>query len=457
VDGRLSYAGAVAALESALTFGINPSLDGIRALTDALDRPQDAFAVVQVTGTNGKTSVTRMCAALLAAEGLRTAAYTSPHLESYTERMELDGAPCTEADFAEAVSAALDAADATGSGRDAFTEFELLTAAALWLFRERGVDFACLEVGMGGRWDATSVVDPAVAVITGVGLDHTERLGTTIEAIATDKAHIIKAGSSVVLGPGTVPVADVFLRRAGSFGLHPRFVVERGAPSPVADALTAHFRVTARPDRPGGATVMDVNGVHAAYHGLALTAPSYQAPNVAVALAAAECALGRALRADETRSALAALTFPGRFEVVATDPLVVLDGAHNPQAAGVLAEAIAEAWPDPDVRPLCVLGVLADKDALGIVAALAPVVAGFVCTAPESPRALPAEDVAELVGAATGRLCPVLAIADLAAGRRPSEAGRAGLVVTGSLYTVGQARALLRWSGGERVDTPTTC
>jgi dihydrofolate synthase/folylpolyglutamate synthase len=442
VGGRLSYAEAVAALESALTFGINPSLDGIRALADALGRAQDAFAVVQVTGTNGKTSVTRMCAALLAAEGLRTAAYTSPHLESYTERMELGGMPCAEADFAEAVSAALHAADATGSGRGAFTEFELLTAAALWLFREQAVDFACLEVGMGGRWDATSVVDPAVAVITGVGLDHTERLGTTIEAIATDKAHIIKAGSSVVLGPGTVPVADVFLRRAGSFGLHPRFVVEHGAPSPVADALTAHFRVNVRPDRPGGSTVLDVDGVHAAYRGLALAAPSYQAPNVAAALAAAECALGRALRAGEARAALARLTFPGRFEVVATEPPVVLDGAHNPQAAGVLAEAIAEAWPDPDVRPLCVLGVLSDKDALGIARALTSVVAGFVCTEPDSPRALPAARLAEIVEAAGGRPAAVEPVLAQAVARARREAAKAGIVVTGSLYTVGQARAL---------------
>jgi dihydrofolate synthase/folylpolyglutamate synthase len=455
VGGRLSYAEAVAALESALTFGINPSLDGIRALADALGRPQDAFAVVQVTGTNGKTSVTRMCAALLAAEGLSTTAYTSPHLESYTERMELGGAPCTEAEFAEAVSAVLDAADATGSGRVAFTEFELLTAAALWLFRERGVDFACLEVGMGGRWDATSVVDPAVAVITGVGLDHTERLGATIEAIATDKAHIVKAGSSVVLGPGTVPVADVFLRRAGSFGLHPRVVVEHGAPSPVAEALTVRFRIAARPDHPGGSTVLDVDGVHDAYHGLALTAPSYQAPNVAVALAAAECALGRALRADAVRAALEALTLSGRFEVVATDPPVVLDGAHNPQAAGVLAEAIAEAWPDPDVRPLCLLGVLADKDARGIVGALAPVVAGFIATEPDSPRALPAEALAQLVEVVTGRPCPVSPLAQLAPDRPPSQVRLSGLVVTGSLYTVGQARALLRRPGRASADSDT--
>ncbi|HEX9092770.1 MAG TPA: Mur ligase family protein, partial [Coriobacteriia bacterium] len=302
--GRLAYAEAVAELENALKFGINPSLDGIRALAHALGRPQDAFAVVQVAGTNGKSSVTRLIAALLTAEGLSTGAYTSPHLESYTERIELGGTPCSEGDFAEALSAALGAAEEVGVSAGSFTEFELLTAAALWLFRERGVDLACLEVGMGGRWDATSVTDPAVAVVTGVGLDHTERLGSTVDAIAFDKSHVIKPGASVVLGPGTAPVADVFLGRAESFGLHPRFVAADGAATPVPENRTVRFEVTARPDHPGGTLALDVRGMHAEYRGLALVAPSYQAPNVATAVAAAECALGRALDPDAARAAL---------------------------------------------------------------------------------------------------------------------------------------------------------
>ena len=438
---RLSYAEAVAALEDALTFGINPSLRGIRALTDALGRPQDAFAVVQVTGTNGKSSVTRTIATLLAAEGLSTGAYTSPHLESYTERIELGGAPCSESDFASALSAALDAAAAVGSDAAAFTEFELLTAAALWLLRERGVDVACLEVGMGGRWDATSVADPAVAVITGVGLDHTERLGSTIEAIAADKSHIIKAGASVVLGPGTLPVAGVFLARTESLGLHPRFVAPRDGVTPVPESLTVRFDVTARPDRPGGRTTLGVAGVHATYDGLELVAPSYQAANGATALAAAECALGRALRADAARSALAAITFPGRFELVAECPPVVLDGAHNPQAAEVLAGAIAEAWPDPTARPLALIGVLRDKDADGIVRALAPHVSGFMCTAPDSPRALGAEALAMVAEGVCEVPLRVEGDLERALELARAEAGSVGVVVTGSFYTVGQVRA----------------
>jgi len=439
----MDYATAIGTLEAALKFGINPSLDGIRTLTDALGRPQDAFACVQVTGTNGKSSTTRLVAALLAAEGLTTAAYTSPHLESYTERIELGGLPVGEDDFALAVTAAADAAQAAG-GVGSFTEFELLTAPALWLMRERGVEVACLEVGMGGRWDSTSVVDPAVAVVTGVGLDHTERLGLTVEAIAADKSQIIKPGTSVVLGPGTAPVAAIFLERAAGLGLHPRFVAERGAASPVDEALTVRFIVRRRPDRLGGSLALNVDGIHAEYAGLELTAPAYQAPNVAVAFAAAECALGRALDADAARGALATMTFPGRFEVLAADPPLVIDGAHNPQAARVLAAAIRDAWPDERVRPLCVLGVLTDKDADGIVRALAPVVGGFVVTEPDSPRARDAGDLAAIVEYATGswpEIRPDLADA-LAHARR--HAGAHGVVVTGSLYTAGQARTILR-------------
>jgi dihydrofolate synthase/folylpolyglutamate synthase len=441
------------ALEGALRFGIHPSLEGIRALSFSMGRPQDAFASVQITGTNGKTSVTRLVAAIVAAEGLRTAAYTSPHLESYTERIEIDRVPVTEAEFSAAVSEAMEAAHRFGDetrlaqGSDTagtFTEFELLTAAALWLMRERGVDVACLEVGMGGRWDATSVVDPAVSVITGVGLDHTERLGPTLDAIAHDKSYIIKPGSSVVLGPGTWPVADVFLERCARFGLHPRFVAEGANDSPVAESLTVRFRVRKRPYRPGGRLVVDVHGVHGEYLGLELAAPAYQAPNLAVAVAAAECVIGRALAADKLAAVLATIRFPGRFELMCADPPVVIDGAHNPQAAAVLASAVAEAWPDPDLRPWCVLGILADKDAEGIIAALAEAFDSFVVTQSHSPRARSAGGLATIVESVTGVTPEVVPDLEEAVAHACAHAGARGVVVTGSLYTVGEARSFLR-------------
>lgn len=441
------------ALENTLQFGIHPSLDGIRALTFAMGRPQDAFASVQVTGTNGKSSVTRLTAAIVAAQGVSSAAYVSPHLESYTERIEIGGAPVSEADFALAVSEALEAArkfaDETHVGeasdtRGPFTEFEVLTAAALWLMRERGIDVACLEVGMGGRWDATSVVDPAVAVITGVGLDHTEHLGATLDAIAHDKSYIIKPGSSVVLGPGTWPVVDVFLERARSVGVRPHFVAEAGNDSPVDDAHTVRYSIIGRPDTPGGSTALDVHGVHATYRSLRVTAPAYQAPNIAVAVAAAECVLGRALDADALRRALVAMTFPGRFELLVAEPPVAVDGAHNPQAALVLAAAIAEAWPDPHERPWCVLGILKDKDAEGIVAALDPVVERFVVTQSHSVRARDTADLAGIVQRVTGAWPEMVPDLASAIEHAREHAGAAGVVVTGSLYTVGEARAAVR-------------
>lgn len=443
------YADALSMLKRALTFGINPTLEGVQALCEALGRPQDAFASVQVAGTNGKTSTARMTAALLRSQGLRTALYTSPELERYPERMEVDGAVASDADFALAVHAAVEAgerlrgAGSTGTA-EGFTEFELLTAGALWLFRERGIEAAVLEVGLGGRWDATSVVSPSVAVITGIGLDHTAILGDTLEEIAAEKAAIIKPASAPVLGPGTEGLDAIFTAQAEASHTHARAVRETAAPTPVDEALTVRFGVTSRPSAPGGSTVVDVRGVHAEYPALSFAGPGYQAANIATAVAAAEAALGRALEADAARRALAALAIPGRFELVRSAPAVIVDGSHNPQAAAVLAEAVREAFPDPATRPRVLLGVLADKDATGIVAALAPVSAGFAVTEPLSPRALPAEELARVVRDVTGET--PRAYASLAEGLATEAGVSAGgaLLVTGSLTTAGQARRILR-------------
>ena len=426
----MRFVEAVLALDGALRFGINPSLDGIRALCAELGDPQLSYRCVQVTGTNGKSSVTRMVAAILTAHGERTGAYTSPHLVSYTERIEIDGTQVSETEFARGIEAALRAAERIGGDH---TEFELLTAAALWLLRERGVSFAVLEVGMGGRWDATSVVVPDVAVVTGVGLDHTERLGSTVHEIAADKAHIIKRGSVAVLGPGTASVRDVFERRADDMGARVVTVGEGDV----------HFSVLWWAQKPGGDMTVRVIARGTDFGEVGVTAPAYQATNVATAIAAAQVALGGAIDVEITRRALARMTFPGRFEVVLREPPVVLDGAHNPQAAEVLATAIAQAWPDAGVRPVAVIGILADKDAEGIVQALASVVRGFVCTASASSRAMRAEDLADVVERVTGVRPPVRADLPTAIeeGRRLGRA--AGAVVTGSLYTVGEARALL--------------
>ena len=435
-----TYRHAIAAIDSAAKFGIHPSLDTITAMTRALGEPQKAYTCVQVTGTNGKSSTSRMIAALLSAEGQESVGlYTSPELLSYTERIEIDGRAVSEEEFATGIEAAVLAAKTAGVQP---TEFELLTAAALWLYREKGVGIAVLEAGMGGKWDATSVVVPDVSVITGVGLDHMEFLGPTLEAIATDKSHIIKDRSRTVLGPGTRGLEEIFVERAKIMGGDCVAVRPIGTTTPCPESSTARFAITKRPDSPKGCTTVKVEGVMASYGEITILAPAYQAANVATAITAAEVLRQRALDRLAVASALGATSVPGRFQCVAKDPHVIIDGAHNPQAAVVLADSMRDAWPDPENRPVVVLGVLADKDAKGIVSALARVACGFVCVTPDSPRALDAEALAGTVHRLTG-MKPRIADSVASALDLMHAEGKRDIVVTGSLRTVAEG---LLWS-----------
>lgn len=424
------YEAAIARLERALTFGINPSLDGITALIHALGMDRTECPCVQVTGTNGKTSVTRMTGALLTAHGYRTGVYTSPHLVSYTERITVDGRQTGKRQFARYLSDVFDAADTIDRE---FTEFELITATALHAFRTKKVEFACLEVGMGGRWDATSVVDPVVAVITGVSLDHTERLGGTREEIAADKAHIIKRRSFPVLGPGCQGVDHIFHERALSLGIPKVMTVGLGEDPDVT------WRVVRRPRTPRGTLTVDVHGLRD--YRVALHAPAYQAPNAAVAMAATGAAMFNVLDPDRANAALRSVSFPGRFEVLRARPPLVIDGAHNPEAAAVLAGAIRDSF--PDAKPAIVLGILADKDAEGIVSALADSAAFFVITENGSQRCRPAGELATLVERLTGREAIVEPSLGSAIAMAEARSGAAGVVVTGSLYTAGATKALV--------------
>lgn len=425
----LTYEAAITRLGEALRFGINPSLEGIRLLTQALGSPEKAHRCIQVTGTNGKTSVVRMIGAGLAALGHSVGIYTSPHLISYTERFEIDGDPVSEEELARALGEVFAAAERLDRE---FTEFELLTAAAFVIFKARQVEWAVLEVGMGGRWDATSIVVPEVAVITGIGLDHTDRLGTTREEIAIDKSHIIKRGSLVVIGPGCEGVDHIFESRATQM-MSP-FVLRVG----VGPEPHVTWEIVRRPRTPAGMLTVDVH-VHGVQTRRArLRAPSYQAPNIATAMAAVGAALWETGHADAADAVAKTLRFPGRFELLREDPPLIIDGAHNPQAAEALAVTIEEVF--SDAPPLILLAVLADKDAEGIVRALAPVASGFVVSENGSPRCLAAPELAAVVERVTG-IAPLVE-ADLErAVAVASETGR-GVIVTGSLYTAGAVRAM---------------
>lgn len=365
MEGHMSYDDAVAALKTALKFGIDPSLEPIRAICADMGNPQESYRCIQVAGTNGKTSTTRMIAALLHEEGCKVGLYTSPHLVKYPERIEIDVTPVSDELFACGIDAACAASDRLGI--DA-TEFELLTAAALWIFAREGVDWAVLECGLGGRWDATSVVVPEVAVITGVGLDHTHVLGNTLEQIAAEKAAIVRPGTKAVFAQN-LPAREVFEARSR----------EVGAP----------FEYAKEPQL----TRCD--------QGLSQL-PTYQHDNFATALAAVTVALGVAPTSQVVSDALARLRIPGRFEVLRDDPLVIVDAAHNPQSAQVLAREVAQRFGGgcagkARLLPVLLLGVLADKDARGIVEALCPLFDRVVVTASSSPRAIPAAELAYLV------------------------------------------------------------
>ncbi|MDO8847500.1 MAG: Mur ligase family protein [Coriobacteriia bacterium] len=427
--GELTYEQAIARLGEALKFGINPSLEGIRSLTRALGMPQTSFRCIQVTGTNGKTSVVRMIGAALAAMGHTSGAYTSPHLISYTERFEIDGVSVTEDALARALSEVFTAA---GSLEREFTEFELLTAAAFILFKAHRVEWAVLEVGMGGRWDATSVVDPQVAVITGVGLDHTDRLGATREEIAVDKSYIIKRGSLAIIGPGCEGVDHIFENRA--IQMASPYVMRVGV-GPNPDVT---WQIVRRPRTPGGTLTVDVSVHGVQTRRATLRAPSYQAPNVATAMAAVGGALWDVGPDDAAEKLSKVLRFPGRFELLRDDPPLVIDGAHNPQAAEMLATAIREAFGEK--LPVVLLAIFSDKDAEGIIRALTPVAHAFVVTENGSPRCMEAGALAAIVEAVTG-VAPVVEPALEAALLAAGISGR-GVVATGSLYTAGAVRAL---------------
>lgn len=414
---EITYDEALDLVHSALRFGICPMLETVEDMLAELGDPDLAFECVQVAGTNGKTSTSRFTAAMLAGEGLRTALYTSPELVSYTERMEVDGAPVSEAAFAHGISAAHVAGERVNARRAAagerpydITEFDTLTVAAMVVFAEAGVDVAVLECGMGGRWDATSAAKSIRTVaVTGIGLDHTRVLGDTLEKIAGEKAAIIRRGRACVLGAGTATpasVEDVLLGQVSSEGVEPVLLrptdpvdaageMAPGAPREHAGLPHASYQITRRPHRIGAPLELTVTTPRATYPELACLKPAYQAANVACAVALAEAHLGRALDADALFTSVVRCPTPGRFQLLRPDPPVLIDACHNPQSVAAFLTAVADVAPEREARPVLLAAVLADKDVDGIVALLAEAFPRVAVTQTKSPRALPAGELAE--------------------------------------------------------------
>ena len=395
-------------------FGMRFGLDRMRRLMTAMDNPQLRFESIHVVGTNGKSSTTRMIAAILRGHGLRTGAYLSPHLVSFAERIRIDDADLEPSGFAAAVQRAARAAelvDLSLVGDDRVTQFELLTAAAYSELARQGVDVAVIEAGLGGRYDATNVIPSRVQVLTSVGLEHTRWLGPTIEAIAGEKIDVVQPSATLVLGYGLHPDAVAVAERVAS---------ERGAQI---------VRAGADPGVPLSAL------------------GAYQRRNFALARAAAEAYLG-ALDAAALATAAAEILVPGRLQVIDEEPLTLLDGAHNPEGMAALAEALEEPFAAGRGRVVAVVSVLDDKDAAGMLSNLLPRCDGLVLTASHNPRALPPPTLKSLAEQLGGPPSEVIRDPRAALARARELAGRDGLVVaTGSIYLVA---ALLRPAGAGR-------
>jgi dihydrofolate synthase/folylpolyglutamate synthase len=422
---------------------LEPSLTRISALVDLLGSPQRAMPVVQVAGTNGKTTTARMIDELLRGFGLRVGRFTSPHLQSMRERIVLDGEPVDTRRFIdtyEDVAPYVAMVDAAGEVPMSF--FEVMVGMAYALFADAPVDVAVIEVGMGGTWDATNVADARVAVVTPVDLDHAEYLGPDVGTIAGEKAGIIKRDSIAVLAHQQPTALDALVRRA----------VE-------VEALVARegteFGVLERRIAVGGQQLR-LQGLGGEYDEVFLPLfGAHQAQNAATALAAVEAFLGAGaatgpIEQETVRAAFAAVRSPGRLERVRSSPTVLVDAAHNPAGMAATVEAIRESF--DFTRLVGVVGCVRGKDIGGMLTALEDVCAELVVTQNSSPRALPADELGALAVDVFGadrvsvspRLPDALEEAIELAEAGPDDAlGGSGVLVTGSVITAGEARTLL--------------
>lgn len=423
---------------------IEPSLNRISALVDALGSPQLSYPTVHIGGTNGKTSTSRMVDALFSELEYRTGRFTSPHLESFLERISIKGESINPAELIATYNDIALYLDLIDSRSDIpISYFEALTAMAFVAFAEHPVDIGIIEVGMGGDWDATNVVQSAVSVLMPIGLDHTEYLGETIEEIARTKSGIIKPESHVVLAAQEPEVARILLEK----------VVEKSA-IPYREGI--EFALTKRDIAVGG-QLISVRGVHGEYNDIYLPLHgAHQAANAAVAIATVEAFVGVKLDEELVRSAFANVSSPGRLEILHRDPTVIVDAAHNPHGATALADTIRNEFDFESI--FCVLGILGEKDVTGVLKALEPVVDRLIVTKSDSPRALP---VAELFAEAVqvfgnervfqedGLNSAITYAMEQATLINQVSDGVSAVLITGSVVTAGSARVILKKIGRE--------
>jgi len=425
---------------------VQPRKERTARILELLDDPQRTYRVVHITGTNGKTSTARMIESLLRAHGLRTGLFTSPHLERFTERIMIDGEPIDDGAVADAWDeiepfASIVDAELEKAGDAPLTFFELLTVLAFVAASDAPVDVLVLEVGMGGSWDSTNTADGDVAVFTPIAIDHADRLGDTIEKIAEVKAGIIKEGAAVVSAQQPAAAAEVLRRVTSSKNATIAFEGEE-------------FGLTDQKLAVGG-QLLTIRGLAGAYVEEYLPLyGAHQGHNAALAVAAVESLIGAGtqhIAGDIITDGLQGTTSPGRLQLLGIAPTVVVDAAHNPHGAKALAQSLDDSF-DFDEWGL-VLGVLADKDAAGIIAELAPAVSHVFATAPASERANDADVIADLVESAGHRATvhPSLADAADAAREWAASSDRRAVVIAGSIVLAGEAIALAEeedWKSG---------
>lgn len=420
---------------------IEPSLDRIRTLLDYLGNPQETFRSIHLAGTNGKTSTSRMIDSLLRSFGIRTGRYTSPHLEDIRERITIDGDLITPEYFIytfDDIKPYIDLVDA--NSEHALSYFEVLTAMAYAAFADAPIDVGVIECGVGGAWDATNVINSDVAVMTPIGLDHQEYLGNTIAEIAHTKAGIFREGKPSVLAHQTREAAEVLIRESA-----------KSESIPLREGLD--FSLLRRDVAVGG-QLLSIQGLGGTYDDIFL--PLYgrhQASNATLALVAVEAFLGggaERLDVDAIRDGFAQASSPGRLEVMRRNPTVIIDAAHNHHGAVALHESLSEEFAFD--RIVAVVAILADKDAVSFLSELSNIVDEIIVTENNSPRAMPIEDLFKIavdifeedrVSSAGSIAGAIEAAMDKAS--HPTQS--IGIVITGSVITVGQARALLKRGG----------